>query len=371
MHLQSASVDLEGNLIVTGSLTFPPDDDGKFIFADSVQLRISRPGYSIVRCTAERDRSGFQKADHFGARLSLPSAFNMIEHAIRFGTAKPVEASVKSQAGSLSIPVSPTADLRQPLSDWHLRIEEIDGGVRVALSAALHATDLNPVFRSEQNFWGGQPGSRIAVEFTVNNATRTACYGALFKNRAAEGDGTPAAPEFSDASDLNIERAPVGPVAQFAICDGRWISFGDHDGLYPSIALTEHSHVTRLPNGFLSHGNYVWPRTWLRGVDFLALAKVLGGGPVRVSGSSIIGSRSNDGREGWSESSSETAVELSLGKEGLSLDYFLKIKDRPVHGRTTLPWELLILRYPALAKKRKQILALGGNAALAAPTHAH
>lgn len=359
VHLRSAAVDLQGNLIAIGTMTYPPSSGGEFPATVTEQLRISRPSYGVTPCKAARDVSGFLASEKLGPCLSLPIGFHdVVRHALRFGAEEPVRMALGSQGGALIVEKSSTSTLRQHLSDWQLRIQQVEDDIRVEISAALHANYLNPIFTSERNFWLDQPGSRVTIAYTVDAVTRLAAFGSLIgRGQKVEG-GEPAVPGPSTASTLDIENAAVGVGTVYGSREGRWINFGDLNSGRPTIALTEHTAVRRLPNGFLSRGSYKWPRIWLYGADFLSLAKVPRDPFLRLSGNSMTAIISDDGRDGWHKGSSETAVEVSIGTDGLALDYFLRVGGRPLEGRVMLGWETLILRYPELAWAREDVLAI-------------
>lgn len=358
MHLKSASVDLEGNLVAQGTMSHPVDDAEEFPPSGMDQLKIGRDAcMTVIQCTAEREDSGFFRTNEVGPLLRVPEALSVIiMRALHRGAKGAMIATIGHQEGELASSSSRIAALSQPLSDWRLRIEETGGDVNVAISAALHAEHLRGWRSSERNFWAGQPGARVEARFSIDAATRTACFGAYIPDDRSDEGGVPAHPLASKGSLLNIENAPVGPLREFGIRNGRWVMFSLGSLDSPMSSFTEHRDVQRLSNGFLSLGDYVWPRLWIRGADLGSIVRSLDAAPIRLSGNGIAASLSNDGREGWSERGYDVAIELRLSAAGLVLDYHLTVGSRRVKEQVILPWELLILRYPALARKRQAIL---------------
>lgn len=358
LQLRSATVDLDGNLIAAGTMVHPIDDAGEFRPDELDRLKIDRETMRIIRCTAACDGTGFYHAEEIGTVLYVPESLaSQIRWALRFGAKEPLEMAILQHQGSLASSASRIKHLTQPLSDWRLRVEEVDGSIAVVLSAALHSPHLREWLASEQNFWAGQAGARVEARFTITAATRVACFGAYVPDGHAEADGAKSQPFVPDGRRLNLENAPVGPMREFGIRNGHWVDIGSDLGGFPYIALTERRDVRRLGSGFLSYGHCVWPRIWIRGLSLSSVSSALGKEPLRLSGGAIAVRLSDDGREGWSQVASEAALEFRLQVEGLALDYFLTVAGRLVEGRVLLPWELLILRYPALAARRRDIIA--------------
>ncbi|WP_390551662.1 hypothetical protein, partial [Qipengyuania sp. MTN3-11] len=337
-----------------GTLVHPADDAGEFRPLEVECLKINRETMRIVRCRALRDETGFFQSEEMGAVLYVPEPLaTQVKFALRFGATRPMEMAILHQTGSITSR-GQIQNFTQPLSDWRLRIDEDGGDITVVMSAALHSAHLRDWLKSEQNFWAGQRGARVETSFTINAATRIACFGAYIPDGRSEANGAEAHPRTPVGGRLYLESAPVGPMAEFGIRDDRWVHVGSHShGPNSYIALTEHRDVRRLPNGFLSSGLCEWPRIWIEGLSLESVASVIGDEPIRLSGEGIRMSFSNDGREGWRELASEAALEFCLQKGGLALDYFFKVGGRTVEGRVMLVWELLILRYPVLAVHRK------------------
>ncbi|RDS76041.1 hypothetical protein DL238_15370 [Alteriqipengyuania lutimaris] len=334
----------------------PADVAGRFPCPDLDRIKIDRETARIVRCTAMRDSSGFHRTEEIGTVLFTPFA-SEIWRALRFGAEKPVERALLQQTGALTSSTSPADRSVQPLSDWQLRIEEANGDVTVLLSAALHAVPRRDWLASEGNFWEQQAGARVETRFTISAATRVACFGAHIPHEHAEAEGATSQPTSPDGRRLNLAQAPVGPQCEFGIRDRHWVDFGSHSGgSQPNMTITEHRNVRRLTNGFLSHGLCVWPRIWIRGLSLASISSALGAESLRLSGGGIVVSLSDDGREGWSQTASESALEFRLQADGLALDYDLTVAGRVVKDRVLLPWELLILRYPSIGVRRQEIL---------------
>jgi hypothetical protein len=345
-------------------MTFPRDDAGEFAAAELTQFRLGRSsGRGINRrigpitgAVGERESSGFFRTVASGPQLSLPEPLAvMIGHAARFVSKEPIDATLSYQGGSLAN--GSQRGLEQPLTDWKLHIEDIAGELRVEISAALHATHLREWLKSERNFWSGQPGSRIEARFSIDPATRAACFGCYIPDPGYDAvEAPPAVPGTLDGSRLCLESAAVAPHEEFGVRNGHWINVGLSSGTSPWVAFTRHDDVRRLPNGFVSHGSYVWPRFWFRGFDVLSSLSSLREHPVQFSGAGIGHVDEWGGPEGRTKRARQAALEVALTIEGLTLDYALTT-DRTYEGRVVLPWELLILRYPMVAQRREALIA--------------
>lgn len=204
MHLSAASVDLDGNIIASGSIVHSQDDRGEFDPCDGDRLKISRGEWmKIVRCSCVREDCGFLRSEEYGAGVLVPAALaTVITRALRLGAAEPQSVTLNHQEGELSNSFDPTYHLCQPLSDWHLAIDEREGEIFVVLSAALHARHLREWLESEANFWAQQPGQRVEVRFSINAATRVACFGAYVAGAAKDDEGELATPSLFDGSRL-------------------------------------------------------------------------------------------------------------------------------------------------------------------------
>lgn len=354
MHLKSASVDFDGNFIAEGSIIHPRDGSKHFHPAKQQHLRISRDLRRIIACVASRDKSGFFHAEELGTVIHVPKPLaSQVRWALELGAKEPLSLLATHSAGSLASSASTIKHLTQPLSDWRLRIDEVDGDLAVVMSALLYSPHIRDWRSTEQNFWVEQPGARVEARFVINAATRVACFGTNGSRSATNEEEAPAQPPKYDGRCLNLENAPVGSFTQFGVRDGRWVHvYSSSEGPWHSLSVTEHRDVCRTSNGFLSRGNYVWPRLGVQGLSLCSIANALGKEPLRISGGRIAVSLSWPGPEPWSEQASESTLQFSLVPDGLVFEYFLVVEGRPVDGRVVLPWELLILRYPVLASRR-------------------
>lgn len=362
--LASASVDLNGDLVAVGRLTHPPDDAGYFAPLDLEALRITRgaPGMRIAGSDAARHPSGFFEVAQAGSELSVPEALAVtIRHSLQFGANGPIEVHLLHQDGRLTCSAEGEERREQPLSDWRLRLEDRDGEIHVDLSAALHADHFKSWNRAAANYWSGRPGSRVEAAFAVDRATRIACFGSYIESvHRPDSDGVPVAPPDFDGASLSLGKAPVGSATEFGVSEGRWMDVGHYSGRWPSVAITEHRDVRRLPSGFLTGGNYVWPRLWIQGLDLDRAVAALESRPLLFSeANGLRASLGYDGPEGWSEWVRLDSLEIALGADGLTLSYALGGPVAKTGTKVLLPWELLILRYPMLAGRRDSIAAPG------------
>lgn len=355
-HIKQAGVDLDGNLVVTGSMDHPVDDHGHFPLISAQWLRISRVrGMRIVRCRAWREASGFLGVEELGSELHIPQALEtIINRALFSGVKAPLVASLEYQDGLLADSTSRAQTLTQPLSGWTLRIEEKEGAISVVISAFLHASYLEDWNTSRSNYWKNAPAqSRITLSFEVDPITRIACFGSYVPSLIRESEGLPVAPPRSTLAALNIENATVGVFTAFAVDGDRWVNFHERDHENRGISITEHGPPTRTAEGFLNDSrDYRWPRVSLYGIDLGLISSQM----IRSRAYRMIFSNGHFGaltyhREEPSEEITEAEIEVKLTQKGLELFYQLRgpaIKP----GQFTLPWELLILRYPAFCRFR-------------------
>jgi hypothetical protein len=385
MHLREACVDLDGQVAAIGRIEYPPDPAGCFPLPAHrrVRIRMFSTQLRLAAADAERDEeTGFLISKDVGPVVFVPESFAMmIRTALRLRQEAPLEAHLADQQQTLqSCPDREIAKC-QPLSDWRLQISTLDGTVRIRLSAALQATRQIPEWeqKSTGNFWNitdDKVAPRITVVFDVDAVTRVVSYGCRGHELFQGADATPMELSRKSLPDLKLADAPIG-------LDGKLYGYAPQRGpvsFYseigsPRIAISD-VRLDRYPNGFVTEsGPYSWPRIWL---DLFDMDGVVRG--VRSTFKLTI--ETNDGYfgdlqqhyqfyEGYElrpeQSIRRARLNFELNLSGLSFSYALFIDDlhlssRGKHspgwlnGELILPWELLIIRYPALSHDRVLIL---------------
>lgn len=368
MNLSEARVDLEGNLIAPGQIVYPADPAGHFPPRRHNHLRISPRQTSIRLVGAEvwpDADSGFTLVEEIPPAIFVPASLSLIiRNALEFQRTDSVHVALASPEGRLTSDKSESRS--QPLSDWTLDINANQGELKVALSAALKGINPLAALRGrEQNFWTSTDDkqAKLTVEFDVNIATRIAMFGTRLDGRellehAQSGLILPMA----DDENPSLANAPIALSGEIFGYD----TGGDLIGIYeshhasPCIALTRCRLRKRHANGFLSvDQNPVWPRLWFYGFDMTRLIDV-----VRGHGKSA----SIELRDGWygfiewhreegSVSIEHARIDLRLADRGFEFSYSAGGKPpenprlpRLISGKFTIPWEILILRYPRLGR---------------------
>lgn len=356
LHIVDVDVALDGALVGHGVLFHPADDEGHFAALAAERVSISRAFGSmrIARCRASRDSSGFLRTEAFGSELLLPDALAaMIEHALGVGVRALVSAKFAHQTGVLADTTRMDRRRTQPLSDWTIDIDEDDGCVAVKLSAALHALHLQGWDKDASNYWSAQDGARVEVHFTINPATRIACFGpyGLPLPDAAVMPAMLVDP--SPLSALNIANAPVGAGTQLGLGEGRWFNFYEAKGL-SYLSITECSQPSRTAAGFLASDNHPhWPRIHINGLTMDSIWFATKNSPtVRLSAEGdSVGSLDYPGSGGWTDKITSVETEIMLNESGLHFAVEVRSpKSQSVCFR--LPWELLVLRYPKFIPRR-------------------
>ena len=356
MHLSQACVDLQGNLVCDGFLSFPPDEGGKFERKDSTQVVVDRDRMTVSACSAARHSSGFYESNSSGALLGIPASLaTLIRHALQFGATQAVVCTLESQHGDLYSSSSWDHRYRQPLSKWDLRISEVSGLITVKISALMFGADIRDWLSSEDNFWPSQ--FRVSAQFSVDPLTRKACYDAYIEEPDIPDVGSTLSSLLTEAQGISLVSASVSTSNCFGIADTKYIDVGfgsEHDSY---LAFTEHSKVYRLSNGFLSDGSYRWPRVWFRGIQIRSLLE-LDQRPVRFSGVGLHACAENSGHSShWREEATAAFCEVSLALAGMAITYEVVTANHCLTEELVLPWSTLLLRLPMLGSRWGRIVA--------------
>lgn len=342
----------------------------------------------LAAATAERDeRTQFLISSEAGPVVFVPQSLTtIIQRALRSSLPSPVEAWLGDQQETLESSGNREIAKTQPLSDWRLHLSTSNGTLKMELSAALKATQQIPGWQKRAgNFWTVTDGvePRIAMTFEVDAATRAASCGFPGLDASDEASAKPIELTRSSLLDFRLEDAPIGR-------DGRLYAYTPAGGLVSLydggpgvIALSPTVRLKRGPSGFVAdYGHHVWPRIWLHAFDINAVVDA-------IRSTSKLTMELNDGyfgdlqqHHGFYECYEKTPnqwiqrarLQFGLDLSGLSLSYDLFVQDlepslRGPHspgwlqGRFTLPWELLIIRFPVLTNDRAKILAARHKAA--------
>lgn len=379
MHLRDARVDLDGNLIASGRITYPPDDSGSFPIVAHERLRIVRgPRNSVLTISptlAERDHNtGFYARADVGPEVFIPHSIGVaIQQVLRSDLTGPIAMTVQAEAGTLLSSSDRETAKRQSLSNWRAEISHREGMVDVRLSADLLRTQPNLPM---ENFWANRDqAARIEISLSVDLITRAACFGTY-------SDRIPEEPRRGDASlrqsslgDPILEHAMVGIFCSAYATDlrGNWIRLHSSPSP-PSLSLESLSSRARTASGLVSYNNHFhWPRVCFSGIDLDLINEMMGRKPtltlVFSDGESGVLDQHRSFYEDEPTHLQQSIVEakhsFELTEAGLRYCYKALVTnlDRQIYApgwiedEMVLSWETLILRYPQFLRHRKQIAA--------------
>lgn len=362
--LADATVALDGAIVATGTIDYPRDPAGEFPAPLAGQVHLSRgPGLVLRPCRAPRDpASGFRRVDQVGAVLGIPAELAVpIARALEFGVEQPISIHLPYQAGQLNSSDGGPRRASQPLSDWRMTLTGRGGDVTVRLSAALRATMPLKEWVVDTRDWWRDEGARIDAVFTVDAATRIACFGSYIAELEETVAGDPAVAQATRWPALRLAAAPVGTFVAYGTgARGEWVSIYTTDR---TIALSGDCEQQRLPSGFVTRGQCGQPRLWLNGVTLDAIADAIG--PDRSHATVTLSDGWFGTVEPWrdreppwppTERIVAARFDNALTLAGLTITYRLTTEiegrmgaGRTIEGSVTLSWELLLLRYPRFA----------------------
>jgi hypothetical protein len=388
MHLSDALIDLRGNLFAEGTISFPPDPSGIFYAPQHTHVAIDRSGNYLRSAEAKRDASnGFVLPTLLLPMVQVPRAVGaLLAQRIRFGSRELAHLSLPHNDGSISIG-NGREQRSQHLTDWRVEITEVDGDVRIVVSAALWSTHGWPV--PSTNFWpnDGEP-ARMIIDVVVSSATRSAIGAYVSGFGDTEPLGEADYPR-TDVAHLDLAHAPVGAFSTYAIGPtDQWFSITQMDGDgRPSISFTRLDGApSRLKSGVIgrpTYGTRADAQLFFRGLNLSTIATQLVHATsltLRMEGRKAIGELVQDHRlfEGMSPVPEQYVVEahfdFELDRRGLSIKYDVLVDD--LHWRETpyrsgrleaemyLCWEVLILTEPAFLASRRLLpsgLVTGGR----------
>lgn len=358
-------VDLDGDLIGEGALTFPPDSEGRFpiVDADEIKFASRRGRVWLAPCRSWRDPSGFLRSEEVGAALYLPPTFvSALKTALKIGVTEPVELSYSGQAGALSDSSSMLRGISQELTNWRMTIDRRNDGIEARISAELHATSLLENFPSRQNFWADQPGpSQLEARLTIDDVTRVACFGAYVPELEDEKAEAAALPPLFHT--LDVRRAPVGQFHIFGLDRDEWIYVYDtsgrhgYDGNYPALTFAPHPAPSRSRSGLLQDRSaYGWPRVSIYGVTLDLVASSMReklAVRLQIEGDAV-GELTWFRNEPPAETITAADLHFAIDVDGLAVRCEIKAGSTRSYA-FRLSWELLLLRYPEFARLRARL----------------
>ncbi|MBK8158486.1 MAG: hypothetical protein IPK59_06855 [Rhodospirillaceae bacterium] len=393
MHLRDARVDLDGNVIASGRMIFASDNGGVFAAQECDQVQISRLGpLRVVACKSRRDSdSGFLVSEAVGPALSFPDVFaTVIRRACWLSPKEAIVMSLGHQDGALASSVDRDA-VSQPLSDWKLEVEAIEGAIHVRASAALRATlPFNLRNKDIGSYWSSREETeRISVTFSVDPVTRTACFGSytgVLSDKWCAGDAVPAR---TSLQALRLDTAPVGPFNEMGpAAETGWIKVqswftpnAPSGQSVLALIFNRVASIARTESGFLASTDRDSGQRsiWFEGINLVIVADLMRhANTMKLS--------LTDGISGylWDPSEQrhfydmdisptpeqhflEATISFALTARGLECHYRIHVNDLHVirlgtkyqrgwiEDSVTLPWELLILRHPQFLQRRESV----------------
>lgn len=364
--LADARMDRWGAVVGSGSLRFPADPGGRFrpSALTSVQLVVADQGsVTLVACRTERDPStGYLVVHDDGPPLTLVGAgADALTHALRFPPKAPTSFALDSTAR-----LGHGDGDKQPLSDLRMRIESVDGGLELQLSARLHSAAWNRPGSMEVDAWPEEEPGRLELAFVLDAVTRVL----RFSGYAAEvgrGRPVPTGPQRpSTAGTVRLGSTPAGFTGTLYGIDpdGGLVSISEWlFAVEPSITFCAPPRTAhRLPSGFVESDNS-WPRVVLRGIDLgVVVAGLAWGGrrSIALTGPSVGEVEySGGGSDGPGDSAPVRSARLDaeIANDGLRLHVHAEPDGRPPQElRMVLPWEVVVLRTGLLRRAQQRFV---------------
>lgn len=400
MNLSDARVDLDGGIVALGQFRCATNDKGDLTLSPHNGVRFGIDAWGRLRLgavNAVRDpASGFLMTSEVGVAVLVPDCLSsIIRSALRRPPSRSLNALYSEQEEGLrwnsgsgpkddvrteGVPfLDPDSWKRQLLSDWKLEVCTEREDVKIRISAALFATE--PVRVYEKAYFGhwsvaNNTPPRIEIEFSVDLATRVAAFHAAYITSEACVAVDSDRPFNTTLTSLNLASAPINTSGEIfgTMGNGRWVSVGtDHD----SLLITPHYSKKRSVNGFLlCDTGHNTPSIALRGIAMTTLLRGLWRASRHTATlewrNGTFGFLIQD--RGFHERYEKTprqfiqhvVIECRVGMKGLELAYRLYIADLDVsqsdykaawlEDMLTIPWEVVILRYPELLWHRAALL---------------
>jgi hypothetical protein len=190
---------------------------------------------------------------------------------------------------------------------------------------------------------------KVTIKFDVNLATRIAVFGASTYGLSESAFSEAGPATATAAAGPSLGDAPISLLAEIFgyTSDGDWIQISDGGA---GLALARRGPQTRCANGFLlPNSDTIWPRLWL-GVSMDQIIAM-----VPDDGTSAFKEFRGANLQWFAESESLEYVrlEVRLVDSGLSISYCAtsaRSLPGPISNAFTIPWAILILRYPDLGR---------------------
>lgn len=377
MHLSAAKIDLDGCVVAEGDITFPSDQKQIFVAAqtNTVRLRAVDGGWTELQaCTALRDpQSGFLRCEGRGPFVQMPHPFG---HAVFEALRRPPRRASVLQCdidGFLTLRVNEQKSYSQRLTDWSMEIDQL-GSEELFFTATAKLRAKRPdevyVWEKYENYWQEDTSAEtLSLQFKVDPISRVAAFGGYSNAIGERGDRTITKARASALNDVRLSDAPVGFNNTVFGVDrrGQWVRFYEtskqsEQGRFASMSFEQPVCAKRYESGLMESGDYSWPRVTFRGLD-LGLVRASMIGTTRFS---LLLPKGFSGQLYWggpdghrNEKPMEARLSFELTMRGLEIGYEALFDPSPregaLVGELTLPWEVLILRYPEFLSLRRLV----------------
>jgi len=371
MHLSDACVDLDGNLLVKGRLSFPDDDHGLFTLPAHDWLWLRSGDFAIAPANPVRDKkSGFFLPSEPPLRVHLPDCFQKeLRKSLRWMPGERLRLHYSHHHLSrLAIPKGETGEeSAQLLSNWKMALRaNATGGVHVQISAALTACGpLSDFQRKDDGHWGRSKGARITLTFTLDPVTRVARFGSRVPmNGWVNGPLSDKAAN-STAATLNLAAAPIGQGVSLLATSPqapegyRWraVNLGD----YRTLSICPFRVSKNTAGGFID-GAYDVPDITIGQIGMEMIEGLLTNcdrASLEFTGDWVGRFQDHHTVNQPSDAIDWAAVSLLLDMSGLHIAYRAQLRtlSREVSDEVIISWESLILTGSRLAKKRQAVIA--------------
>lgn len=376
LHLRNAKVDEDGDIYATGRMTLPPDPGGLFplVASDQLKLHAEHPAWlTLTPSVVERDETTrFLSSTAAGPALQLPPLIGrLINEALKWGAKNPVHVTL-DDGGVLRAKGEDYKNANQHLSDWRIEICEVESVLTVRLSAALRAVQpaepRHTFEHTREDFWPGDEPPRLSVELSVDPLTQAARYGKYSKLLTSDTHPEPTRSPRTHLGALRLEHAPIGVFLHtiYGVSDeGYWEAFFASEN---TILFHGGGFPKRRLDGLMADWGNIWPRYWFWGVDMETVEKLTKSSPsvtITLSDGWFGEVEFSGGPEPTKARMVKGELSFEVTLDGLVVSYRALFSDpyrvKPPEpewhgGKLTLPWEVLILRYPHFLRHRKKIL---------------
>lgn len=375
---RAARIDIDGRLLLDGTVGFPPDDAGLFPCPRHVQVlvdrgdpgMIARWGMTVSAADGARDpKTGFMRANLLGPVVTLPAVLStLIRDTLRSAAdVERVTAAVSDVGGWLRSSPDARSAKRQALDRWTLSFRPDGEGVIVRLTAVLCDPRPPSPFDPDEDgdFWTRhEPPAELAVTFTVDGTTRALAFG-----WAGGVQRLPAKPVRLSTGPDDISLA--GAVRPIHAVDSDGVVTLIRQGAPNDLSLWlerrgmgvfDHEDAPDLPTGSRTHRRF-----WISGVSMATLAAMLR--DMRRTRTALSGERVGvaeiPGDAGGTLRIVEAVFDLELERRGLRLDYRFVLERlggpdgsatrETAEGGGVISWETVIIHFPGLLRHRSAL----------------